>query len=73
MAKAISKPLALAVAVGLTLGGSFGAGAPAFAQQDSASQSNEGSPPGVISDDLMTVLSKFFQEQLRSQRAIIFR
>lgn len=32
MAKAISKPLALAVAVGLTLGGSFGAGAPAFAQ-----------------------------------------
>lgn len=33
MAKAISKPLALAVAVGLTLGGSFGAGAPAFAQE----------------------------------------
>lgn len=32
MAKTISKPLALAVAVGLTLGGSFGAGAPAFAQ-----------------------------------------
>ncbi|MDK4235261.1 SpaH/EbpB family LPXTG-anchored major pilin [Corynebacterium propinquum] len=32
MAKAISKPLALALAVGLTLGGSFGAGAPAFAQ-----------------------------------------
>ncbi|UQV59712.1 SpaH/EbpB family LPXTG-anchored major pilin [Corynebacterium propinquum] len=53
MAKAISKPLALAVAVGLTLGGSFGAGAPAFAQQDSASQSNEGLPPGVISDDLI--------------------
>ncbi|CAB0730848.1 LPXTG cell wall anchor domain-containing protein [Corynebacterium diphtheriae] len=33
MAKAISKPLALAVAVGLTLGGSFGVGAPAFAQE----------------------------------------
>lgn len=33
MARAISKPLAIAVAVGLTLGGSFGAGAPAFAQE----------------------------------------
>lgn len=32
MAKAISKPVALAVALGLTLGGSFSVGAPAFAQ-----------------------------------------
>ncbi|CAB0582182.1 LPXTG cell wall anchor domain-containing protein [Corynebacterium diphtheriae] len=32
MAKAISKPIALAIAAGITLGGAFGAGAPAFAQ-----------------------------------------
>lgn len=45
MAKAISKPLALAVAVGLTLGGSFGAGAPAFAQEiQNAPQLAEGTP-----------------------------
>lgn len=52
MAKAISKPLALAVAVGLTLGGSFGAGAPAFAQQD-APNPNEGLPAGVTEEDLV--------------------
>lgn len=40
MAKAISKPLALAVAVGLTLGGSFSAGAPAFAQVDVVEEGN---------------------------------
>lgn len=34
MAKTISKPLALAIAAGITLGGAFGAGAPAFAQDD---------------------------------------
>ncbi|MDK8804591.1 SpaH/EbpB family LPXTG-anchored major pilin [Corynebacterium pseudodiphtheriticum] len=46
MAKAISKPLALAVAVGLTLGGSFGAGAPAFAQNAvDAPQTAEQVPP----------------------------
>lgn len=46
MAKAISKPLALAVAVGLTLGGSFGAGAPAFAQNSvNAPQTAEQVPP----------------------------
>ncbi|WLF42982.1 hypothetical protein Q6D62_01100 [Corynebacterium diphtheriae] len=32
MSKAISKPIALAIAAGITLGGAFGAGAPAFAQ-----------------------------------------
>ena len=32
MAKVIAKPIALAIAAGITLGGSFGAGAPAFAQ-----------------------------------------
>ena len=41
MAKAISKPLALAVAVGLTLGGSFGVGAPAFAQVNDAVEAND--------------------------------
>lgn len=45
MAKAISKPLALAVAVGLTLGGSFGVGAPAFAQEiQNAPQLAENTP-----------------------------
>ncbi|MDK4235264.1 SpaH/EbpB family LPXTG-anchored major pilin [Corynebacterium propinquum] len=32
MAKTISKPIALAIAAGITLGGAFGAGSPAFAQ-----------------------------------------
>lgn len=45
MAKAISKPLALAVAVGLTLGGSFSVGAPAFAQNlVNEPQTAEGTP-----------------------------
>ncbi|MDK8708082.1 SpaH/EbpB family LPXTG-anchored major pilin [Corynebacterium pseudodiphtheriticum] len=52
MAKAISKPLALAVAVGLTLGGSFGAGAPAFAQENDVPAANEGLPSGVTPEDL---------------------
>lgn len=34
MANTISKPIALAIAAGITLSGSFGAGAPAFAQDD---------------------------------------
>lgn len=45
MAKTISKPLALAVAVGLTLGGSFSVGAPAFAQNlVNEPQTAEGTP-----------------------------
>lgn len=32
MARAITKPVALAIAAGITLGGAFGAGSPAFAQ-----------------------------------------
>lgn len=45
MAKAISKPVALAVALGLTLGGSFSVGATAFAQGiQNAPQLAEGTP-----------------------------
>ena len=45
MAKAISKPVVLAVALGLTFGGSFSVGAPAFAQGiQNAPQLAEGTP-----------------------------
>lgn len=52
MAKAISKPLALAVAVGLTLGGSFSVGAPAFAQESGVTAATQGLPNGGAPDDL---------------------
>ena len=40
MAKTITKPLALAIAVGLTLGGSFSVGFPALAQDDAGQNTN---------------------------------
>lgn len=50
MAKAISKPIALAIAAGITLGGAFGAGSPAFAQglngqQTQTNTMNVNTPP----------------------------
>lgn len=52
MAKAISKPVALAVALGLTLGGSFSVGAPAFAQEiQNAPQLGNAAPPASTIPD----------------------
>lgn len=46
MAKVIAKPIALAIAAGITLGGSFGAGAPAFAQGLNAQQTQADAADG---------------------------
>ena len=61
MAKIIAKPIALAIAAGITLGGSFGAGAPAFAQGLNAQQTQadaaDGESPEVDGEGATQVLS----------------
>ncbi|MDK4319013.1 MAG: hypothetical protein DI558_10725 [Corynebacterium propinquum] len=60
MAKIIAKPIALAIAAGITLGGSFGAGAPAFAQGLNAQQTQadaaDGESPEVDGEGATQVL-----------------
>lgn len=60
MSKTIAKPIALAIAAGITLGGSFGAGAPAFAQGLNAQQTQadaaDGETPAVDREGATQVL-----------------
>lgn len=60
MAKIIAKPIALAIAAGITLGGSFGAGAPAFAQGLNAQQTQadaaDGETPALDGEGATQVL-----------------